>query len=71
LAVAQGFSELMKGLVPERRKLITGGKLTTRGSMVMVLRMVSLNEGVVRKNYDQMRLIWMASSPDKTFHIYP
>jgi hypothetical protein len=61
----------MKGLVPERSRLETGEKLTTRGNVVMVLQMLSLSEGVARKNYDQMRLIWMASPPDKPFHIYP
>jgi hypothetical protein len=61
----------MEGLVPERSRLGTGEKLTTGRSMVMVLRMVSLSEGVVRKNYDQKRLIWMASPPDKPFLIYP
>jgi hypothetical protein len=61
----------MKGLVPERSRLGTGEKLTTGGSMVMVLRMVSLSEGTARKNYDQMKLIWMASPPDKLFNFYP
>jgi hypothetical protein len=61
----------MEGLVLERRRLRTGENLMTGGSMVMMLRMVSLSEGVVRKNYDQMRLIWMASPPDKPFLIYP
>jgi hypothetical protein len=61
----------MKGLVPERSKLKTREKLTERGNMVMVLQMVSLSEGDARKNYDQMRLIWMDLPLDKPFHIYP
>jgi hypothetical protein len=61
----------MKGLVLKRRRLGTGEKLMTRGNMVMVLRMLSLSEGAAKKNYDQMRLTWMASPLDKPFHIYP
>jgi hypothetical protein len=61
----------MDGLVLERSRLGTGENLMTGGSMVMVLRMVCLSEGVVRKNYNQKRLIWMASPPDNPFLIYP
>jgi hypothetical protein len=45
----------------------------TRGNMVMLLemQMVSLSKDAARKIYDQVRLVWMASPPDKPFHFYP
>jgi hypothetical protein len=39
----------MEGLVPEIGRLETREKLTIRGNMVMVLKMVSLSEGACKK----------------------